>query len=701
MSKEAEEAKKRLELSRIADDLFGGGHVEDDFATSVAPPIEPEPKRQSRKKPMRDGSESRLSQMADELFASDDDDDEPIRGRPAIKRESRQRSEEPEQDVFRTRRTRTVPAKKEQTEPLPVSHDDDVLTQISYDSDQMAKIDSLNDDLNQMSISNGQIDSVARQPSVDVSQKDSAERHAKVAMMRMNSGNFKAAVEFWSMAIDKNSEEPYFHSQRGLCHLEMKQFDNALIDSDKAVNMDKSHLPYEDDVQHVCFYVKGQALIGLGRFREAEPCLQFASDYYECDEYKTALRTVRELELKKLDFPDKLVKHLARTHTSIQEAVDQAIVMDAQSAKDGSKYGVTAFRNQIRSISVGRDKARREANPNTHQNGAYASDMETSGYMSRSEASSSTAGFGRQGRERNKTANPVPQRGRSGYRKQHGGVDGDNDDARSTTSRRPQKSSYQQKQTASNYRNDDNYDSKSMSSRRSQKSTHQQQTQPKFRARTPGPGTANQTRGRSQSRYRRERHSNNSQDTGIDVNDNEDATSVKSFKSTRSVNRVRPHRAVSFPEITDNDRKILPENHTKMNGLVVFNLMSSVNQYEIKEHFAKFGKVVRVIMTFHHSLRSAYVHYAAPGPPSLAIQYYQGRYVPDLSVDGKKLVLRFAPGQGQAKRDGPSNQTWTSRECYFWRTTGCDTLVRKCTSVHHPICRTIDLEPWMINQIRY
>lgn len=73
-------------------------------------------------------------------------------------------------------------------------------------------------------------------------------------------GNFQAAIEFYSQAIAAHPEATFF-SNRAACHIYLKQFDKAIVDARKAIEMDpKIPKPY---------YRLSQALVAQGKLQEA------------------------------------------------------------------------------------------------------------------------------------------------------------------------------------------------------------------------------------------------------------------------------------------------------------------------------------------------------------------------------------------------------------------------------------------------
>jgi len=59
----------------------------------------------------------------------------------------------------------------------------------------------------------------------------------------------------------KNPKVPYFYTNRALCHLKLKQWDNVLADCRRSLDLDINHVKG--------FFFLGVALIEFGNYDEA------------------------------------------------------------------------------------------------------------------------------------------------------------------------------------------------------------------------------------------------------------------------------------------------------------------------------------------------------------------------------------------------------------------------------------------------
>jgi len=156
--------------------------------------------------------------------------------------------------------------------------------------------------------------------------------------------------------------------------------------------------------------------------------------------------------------------------------------------------------------------------------------------------------------------------------------------------------------------------------------------------------------------------------------------------------------------INDEDR-ILPANIIGYHGVYIRGLSKDIKNSEVKKVFQQFGVVRMVIMKVRRDKQRAYIYFENPESPRHAIKTYMGVVDPVLSAPKTQLVLRFIPANHQPRRmewlGDQARRTWTSNECYYWRRNGCDRQVRECHREHYPICRGIDFQGWMTEDVVY
>ena len=153
-------------------------------------------------------------------------------------------------------------------------------------------------------------------------------------------------------------------------------------------------------------------------------------------------------------------------------------------------------------------------------------------------------------------------------------------------------------------------------------------------------------------------------------------------------------------------RKHLPENVIRYQGVFVENLSLNLDDDKVQSKFEIFGAVTRCEYFKGKSCAIAYVDFDNPESPRYAIQRYNGSTDDQLCFGRRSpLILRFIPSKHPEQPDpmefGDGFKHWKSRECYYWRRTGCDTSIRKCTFEHHEISRGIDFQEWMNDAISY
>ncbi|KAI1298618.1 hypothetical protein HDE_04103 [Halotydeus destructor] len=166
------------------------------------------------------------------------------------------------------------------------------------------------------------------------------------------------------------------------------------------------------------------------------------------------------------------------------------------------------------------------------------------------------------------------------------------------------------------------------------------------------------------------------------------AESCSDFRESKSASYLAPVACHSRPV-----------NIFGCKGLFIYNLNRSVTVELAKQYFSEFGTITDLTMS-QYGPHSALITYTSPSAPVEAIYKYNGRLVDHLSPKGERLKMRFKSGTNQ-KYPKNHNREWLSTECKYWRTTGCDERIRKCTRDHLPMCRGIDYQPWMVTDIFY
>jgi len=170
-----------------------------------------------------------------------------------------------------------------------------------------------------------------------------------------------------------------------------------------------------------------------------------------------------------------------------------------------------------------------------------------------------------------------------------------------------------------------------------------------------------------------------------------DTGSVQSYVTVGGTKRRYGQVSIS------DDQRIPVENIFGYKGIFVGNMELDVEEKEVHERFAKYGRIVSMRMFPGHQMACALISYTNPHSPCQAIQAYKGKYVADLCFEDRMLTVTFAHGDRQPRRITDGNRAWTSDQCFYWRTTGCDTTIRSCDRVHDMIAQGVDFRPWMKN----
>ncbi|KAI1298616.1 hypothetical protein HDE_04101 [Halotydeus destructor] len=191
----------------------------------------------------------------------------------------------------------------------------------------------------------------------------------------------------------------------------------------------------------------------------------------------------------------------------------------------------------------------------------------------------------------------------------------------------------------------------------------------------------------------------------LGIHENISLSDIENVSRTSQAKYVEP--SGDFKE-TKRDAEWVPEAcHTRPDnifgckGLFIQNLRRSVTGRLTEKYFAEFGTITDLtVRPYGSHFNSALITYSSPLAPVEAIYKYHGRLVDHLCPDGERLRMRFKSGTNQ-KYPRNENREWISRECKYWRTTGCDERVRMCNRLHLPMCRGIDYQPWMVTDIFY
>ncbi|KAI1724410.1 u-box domain-containing protein [Ditylenchus destructor] len=84
-------------------------------------------------------------------------------------------------------------------------------------------------------------------------------------------GKYEDALSCYSKAIDKNSSDPSYFTNRALCYLNLKKWDQAAGDCRKALDLDKKNIKAN--------YFLGKTCLMLGDYDEAIKMLARANDF--------------------------------------------------------------------------------------------------------------------------------------------------------------------------------------------------------------------------------------------------------------------------------------------------------------------------------------------------------------------------------------------------------------------------------------
>ncbi|RWS06208.1 uncharacterized protein B4U79_04176 [Dinothrombium tinctorium] len=137
-----------------------------------------------------------------------------------------------------------------------------------------------------------------------------------------------------------------------------------------------------------------------------------------------------------------------------------------------------------------------------------------------------------------------------------------------------------------------------------------------------------------------------------------------------------------------------PTNLFGYKALWVGNVSPKTNTAMMHALFAKYGKVIFVKIL--KDKFCAFVNYDNPYAPRKAVANLYGTTVEGISNEWRPLKFRFVPSteQPDSNRSHCTQIRSGNKECYFWRTTGCN-VGDNCKLRHKSICKGIDFQPWM------
>ncbi|KAI1283224.1 hypothetical protein HDE_12783 [Halotydeus destructor] len=140
--------------------------------------------------------------------------------------------------------------------------------------------------------------------------------------------------------------------------------------------------------------------------------------------------------------------------------------------------------------------------------------------------------------------------------------------------------------------------------------------------------------------------------------------------------------------------RVKPLNICRFTAIFVSNLLDQVTEDQLRTLFNQFGNVGTIVM---HK-RCAHINFENAESPRDAIFKYHLTPVVGFTRRNDVIYIGFRPqGREEQQRTG----RWPEKECYYWRTTGCDQRIRICSKNHHPMSRGIDHRPAFHNEIYF
>lgn len=134
------------------------------------------------------------------------------------------------------------------------------------------------------------------------------------------------------------------------------------------------------------------------------------------------------------------------------------------------------------------------------------------------------------------------------------------------------------------------------------------------------------------------------------------------------------------------------DNIFNLRAILVGNLCAGVDINLVCEIFRTFGTIVNI--RFKENSEKLIIEYDNSDSPRFAISYLYQVQLPYVCEKNQHLEFRFYKSENQKNlRISKQNQTKSSRECYFWRTTGCQNM--NCKFYHNKLAKGVDHQEWM------
>ncbi|CAE1143773.1 STUB1 [Acanthosepion pharaonis] len=133
---------------------------------------------------------------------------------------------------------------------------------------------------------------------------------------------FDAAINCYTKAIIKSPNTPTFFTNRALCHLKLKQWEQAIQDCRQALDMDRSLVKGH--------FFMGQALVELGYYDESIASLKRAHDLAKeqkmnfGDDIASALRSAKKKRWNVLE--EKRIQQEIALQTYLNKLINEEMV---------------------------------------------------------------------------------------------------------------------------------------------------------------------------------------------------------------------------------------------------------------------------------------------------------------------------------------------------------------------------------------
>lgn len=551
----------------------------------------------------------------------------------------------------------------------------------------------------------------------DLTEDKTSVEYGAMGTAQAREGNYTEAIRFYTKAIALNAEDFRFFCNRYWCYENIKAYQLALEDADRAIKLN----PFRAKP----LFMRGRALVGLKRYEQAEQAFATAEkmDSHATEDYQEELLNVRYLALKEIGFDEICCMEMARKHSTIQQGIEGILQGPIKTSNNTPQKSTRpASTNLLEKLQVHQDVPRRPLPSSQFQNretpwSNLPKPASSTSSRSRVDSlpskllSTTTNAFQQplmqrsqsstnHGRQRLLNYQPPSRLPASNPRRWEGSQRAE-----------PTRSYVAPRCSAPSYENEfGNCHSSCQCETRNvcpcqDDATHTSHF-PCYSSRQSHPTRPQESCCHAKSNHHT--HHQPAHDMGYHHLDHHEPRKhgcshhapapiprapVNSCAHDCDCNssQCRPISVSSLLPKRVLTERAAPDNVFGYKGLWIGNVSPDACVERLKHVFGKYGAIVAANVAGNSFC--AFVYYQSARSPSLAIFDLAEQVVEGISNGPRYLRFRFTAGVDQDKGARAPDRK-DSDECYFWRTTGC-VQGRKCSRTHNRLSRGVDMQPWM------